>query len=372
MKERQADTPPYLRIVALTLVAILAILLGSVLRSMANVAIPVVMAIFVTLAILPLDRRVAAQMPGPLRWLSRAVVMIVLLICIGLFVGGLVYCIQRIAAQVPELTEQLGSILPEPDEPGPAGLWQDLRDLIDAQSGSLSSTMLEEAANIAQATVNAMGLMLTGIVLVLFLVLLAVSEGDLWRSKVAEIATGPRAGGWFGVFETLGATLRQFILVRTVLGVVTAALYSAWLWFFGIELLLVWALLTFLLNFIPNLGSLLSGLLPTFYALLTMDLGTAAVIAAGLLVIEQVMGNWVDPRMQGRRVSLSPLVILIAVLFWSALWGVAGAFLATPMTLSVMVIANNIPGIRSVALLLSNECTFDDLDEALDFHEPDG
>ncbi|WP_375257304.1 AI-2E family transporter [Citreimonas sp.] len=365
MNDDRITTDRYVQIATLTLVAILAILAGMVLRSMAVVAIPVVMAIFVTLAILPLDRGVAAHMPKPLRWLGRAVVMIFLLLCIALFVGGLVYCVQRIAAQVPDLTEELGSILPGPHEAGPAGLWQDLRNLIDARSGSLSSAMLEGAAGLAQMFANAMGMMITGTVLVLFLVLLAVSEGDLWHSKVGEISSGRGARDWYDVFETMGTTLRQFILVRTFLGLLTAAVYTAWLWPFAIDLLLVWALLTFLLNFIPNLGSLLSGVLPTFYAFLTLDFGTAFLIGAGLLVIEQVLGNWVDPKMQGRRVSLSPLVILIAILFWGALWGVAGAFLATPMTLSIMIIANTIPPLRPVALLLSNECTHADLDKAL-------
>lgn len=366
MTDQSTKSERYLRVATLTLAAILAILVGLVLRSMAEVAIPVVMTVFVALAILPLDRGVAARMPGPLRWLGRAVVMLILLVCIGLFVAALVYSVQRIAGQVPEMTEQLDSILPEPDEAGPGGLWHDLRNLIDAQSRSLSSSLLEEAAAFAQAVVNALGLVVTGTVLVLFLVLLAISEGDLWRSKVGEIAPGPRADGWYGVMESLGSALRQFIMVRTFLGLLTATAYTAWLWPFGIDLLLVWAVLTLLLNFIPNLGSLLSGLLPTFYALLTMDLGTALLIGGGLFVIEQVMGNWVDPRVQGRHVSLSPLVILIAVLFWGGLWGVAGAFLATPMTMTIMIVANNIPALRPVALLLSNECTYEDLDQALD------
>jgi AI-2 transport protein TqsA len=210
-----------------------------------------------------------------------------------------------------------------------------------------------------------MGLMATGTILVLFLVLLAVTEADVWHNKVGALATPREASDWYSVFDTLAVTLRQFIFVRAVVGMITAAAYTLWLWPFGIDLLLVWAILTFLLNFIPNLGSLLSGVLPTVYAFFTLDFGTAMLLGAGLIVIEQVLGNWVDPRMQGRRVALSPLVILIAVLFWGALWGVAGAFLGTPMTLSIMIIANNIPALRPVALMLSNECTHDDLDRAL-------
>jgi AI-2 transport protein TqsA len=88
-------------------------------------------------------------------------------------------------------------------------------------------------------------------------------------------------------------------------------------------------------------------------------------VGAGLIVIEQVIGNWVDPRMQGNQVALSPLVILIAVVFWGWLWGVAGAFLGTPMTLAIMIVSNAIPPLRPVALLLSNQKRPEDLDAVL-------
>jgi AI-2 transport protein TqsA len=357
--------PDRLKHATILLAIIAAILAGVALREMAGVAIPVVLAVFITFAILPLDRAVAKQMPRALRWLGRVAVMGFLLVCIALFVGGMAYCVQRIAGAIPDLSGQLGNVLPNPADENVSPFWSDLRNLIDAEEGSFSSTLLEQAARMAQMFVNAMGLMVTGTVLVLFLVLLAVTEADLWRRKVAAESSEDGAESWFDVFETLAETLRQFILVRTVVGLITAAVYAAWLWPFGIDLLLVWAILTFLLNFIPNLGSLVSGLLPTTYAFFTMDFGTAMLLGAGLLAIEQVIGNWVDPRMQGARVALSPLVILVAVLFWGALWGIPGAFLGTPMTLSIMIVANNIPALRPVALMLSNECTHEDLDRTL-------
>jgi AI-2 transport protein TqsA len=84
-----------------------------------------------------------------------------------------------------------------------------------------------------------------------------------------------------------------------------------------------------------------------------------------LIVIEQVIGNWIDPRMQGNQVALSPLVILIAVVFWGWLWGVAGAFLGTPMTLAIMILCNHVAVLRPIAVLLSNQGGAKDLDEVL-------
>ena len=94
-------------------------------------------------------------------------------------------------------------------------------------------------------------------------------------------------------------------------------------------------------------------------------MGSAALIAAGFFASEQAIGNFVDPRLLGRQIVLSPLVILVALMFWAWLWGAAGAFLATPIMLSLLVAFNHIAALRPIALVMSNQPTPDDLDRAL-------
>ncbi len=169
------------------------------------------------------------------------------------------------------------------------------------------------------------------------------------------------------IFDSLGAIaalLRRYILARAVLGLATALLYVGCLWAFGIDLLIVWGLLAFLLNFIPTFGSFVAGGLAVLYAFVQVDVGTALLVAAGIFVIEQVMGNFVDPRVEGRQVSLSPLVVLLAHLGWGWLWGVAGAILAAPMTIALVVVFAHVDALRPVALLLSNERDMAGLDRA--------
>src|SRR5690606_3089301 len=91
-------------------------------------------------------------------------------------------------------------------------------------------------------------------------------------------------------------------------------LYAGWLAIFGTPLLLVWGILALLLNFIPTIGSLIAGILPVLFVFAQQDLQTAILVAAGLLVIEQVMGNYIDPKVTGRQLSLSPLVVLVSLL----------------------------------------------------------
>lgn len=354
------------------LAVILVILAGWAMRSMAAVVIPVVIAVFVTLAAQPLDRAISGRMPRRLTWLGRLAVMLVLLVFLGAFIGGLAYCVQRIATALPNMPQSLDALLPQmgleggtsEENGGRPTMADNLRDILQNRGEEITARVIGTATSLAQTVASAMGVVFVGMFLVLFLVLIALGETETWEAKFDQMPSGD-GGNWRRAAATLGRALRRFIVTRAVVGVISATAYTLWLLPFGIELLLVWAILTFLMNFIPNIGAVISGVFPTLYAFFTLDPGTALLIGVGLTLIEQVIGNWVDPQLQGNQVALSPLVILIAVVFWSWLWGVAGAFLGTPMTLAIMILGNNVSRLRPVALLLSNQPNSRRLDEAL-------
>jgi AI-2 transport protein TqsA len=143
-------------------------------------------------------------------------------------------------------------------------------------------------------------------------------------------------------------------MIRLVLGLLTAALYVVWLWIMGVDLLTTWAILTVVLTFVPNLGSIISGTLPVIYAVLTRDLGTALAVGAGLFAIEQIVGNYIDPIIAGREVAVSPLVVLVSLLVWTFVLGPVGALLATPATIAIMIVCARIDPLRPFALMLSD------------------
>ena len=357
------------------LAGILVLLAGWALRATAVVVVPLVSALFIAVTLAPLDRAVAARLPGWLAWIGRVVVVGLLLFALALFFAGLVYAAQQVVAEMPEVSRGLSDILPAgasgldalerslsgggapPPEALAAGDGAPpaLRDLLE-QVGSVAGGWIVEAATaLAQRIAGAVGSFVAATIIVVFIVLLSLGEGALWRRKLAALWPGDGGSGWTAAIETLSVKLRRFLLMRLAMGALSAALYVGWLWLFDVRLLTVWALLTLLLSFVPNLGSVISGVLPTLYVFVTHDPQTAVAIGAGLFAIEQVVGNFVDPRLQGRQVALSPLVVLTAILAWGWIWGVAGALLAVPMTLAVMVICAQWPALRPLALLLSDQ-----------------
>ena len=389
------------RIMLLRCVAVMAvILIGWMLRATAPVVVPVVFSIFLALVIAPVDRWGIKQAPDRFRWLGHVAAMGTILLGLLVFLGCIWLAAQQVVERFPldfgeaaaGLLPSFGSEAPAASEPAIAfsspeaglpaageeaptsgagdaekessgGILSRLGALLGTAGGSLTSRLAVWASGYATSILGAAGSMLAAAVLIFFLTLMMLIEGPRWQEKIAAISGGPSRQDAMELAGVIADRLRRYLWARTILGAMTAILYVVWLWIFGVDLLIVWALLAFFLNFIPTLGSLIAGILPVLYVLIAKDLGTAMAVGAGLLVIEQVMGNYIDPRVQGRRVSLSPLVVLIVLLFWGWIWGIAGAVLAVPMTIAIAVISAHVGPLRPVALLLSNETDAEGIDE---------
>jgi AI-2 transport protein TqsA len=326
---------------------LLAIALIWFLRAAAAVTLPLVCGILIALAVMPVAAAVRRAVPKPLAWLGHVAAMAVVIAFLALFVGGISLAAHQVAAQA-------GALLPRLQQ---AVAGAPLAGLFD---GPLSpERLLGSLSGYATAIVRSAGAILSGIVLIFFLTLLVLTEVDDWRAKTAAAFGDGRR--WAESAEAVGQRFRRYFLARLLLGALTGLLYAAWLALFGMPLLLVWAMLALLLNFIPTVGSLIAGALPVLFAFALRDVGTAAGIAVGLLAIEQVIGNLVDPRVMGRQLSLSPLIVLVSLLLWTWVWGLAGALIAVPTTVLLTIAFAHVPKLRRVALLFSNERDLDGL-----------
>lgn len=340
---------------------LLALSIAWTLRATMMVTLPLAAALFIALAVSPVCSWVQARVPDKLNWLGYVAAMLLVLALLAVFVAGVTLAGQQVADQVPrdpgqfrQLQQQITQAVSRSGIAGVFGGTEQVAGQIGRMAQGLSSYSMAILRNITSTV--------SGLVLVFFLVLLMLVEAPIWNAKLAVISgSGER---WEKAAKAIGQRFRQYFVTRAMLGAITGLLYAGWLALFGVDLLIVWGLLAFLLNFLPTIGSLIAGILPVIYVFVTRDPGTAMIIAAGLLMIEQIMGNYVDPRLMGNRLALSSLVVLIALLFWSWIWGIVGALLAAPMTVLLVIVFAHLPALRPVALLLSNDRDFHDLDES--------
>lgn len=204
-----------------------------------------------------------------------------------------------------------------------------------------------------------------GIILV-YLVFLVVEQKG-FSAKLDALA-GPdpaRIARVRGIIRRINTDIRTYLWVKTLLSAVTGLISWIVMKAVGLDLAEFWAVLIFLLNFIPTIGSILGLVFPALLALAQFeDPLVPFVILTTLLGLTQIVtGNVIEPRMMGRTLKLSPLVILVSLAAWGSLWGVIGMFLSVPITVIAMIICAQFPQTRPVAILLSDDGNIAHLDD---------
>lgn len=152
-----------------------------------------------------------------------------------------------------------------------------------------------------------------------------------------------------------GAAMQQvqkYVAIKAAVSLATALLATSLTFLLGVDFPLLWGLIAFLFNFIPNIGSVIAAIPPVLLALVQHGPMSAALVGAGYLVINLVMGNIVEPRMMGRRLGLSTLVVFLSLVFWNWVWGPVGMVLSVPLTVIVKIILEHSQQFRGVAILL--------------------
>ncbi len=198
---------------------------------------------------------------------------------------------------------------------------------------------------------------LTFITVFLYLVFMLIERGRIFK-KIGLLGADDRERSV--IHETIadiGVMVRQYITVKTLSNLVTAAMSYAIMLIIGVQFAGFWALLIFVLNYIPIFGAASAITLPVLLCLVQPDGGgvrMALIAAVSLIGAEQVMSNGIEPRIVGRTLNLSPLVILFSLGVWGSLWGFAGLLLSVPITVTVMIILSQFRSTRAVAIMMSD------------------
>ena len=155
-------------------------------------------------------------------------------------------------------------------------------------------------------------------------------------------------------WTNIGIQVRQYLVTKTLVSLLTGAITFLIVWLLGIDFPLIWAFLTFLLNYIPNIGSTIAVICPCLLSLLQFDSFATPLVAFILLTtIQLTIGNIIEPRWMGFNLNISPLIVLLSLIFWGWLWGVMGMILAVPLTATIKIIFENIETLRPFAVLIS-------------------
>ena len=321
-----------------------AVIIVAGLRSAQTIMAPFFVSVFVAITLTPM-----------VLWMTRhrvptilAVLIVVLIIVIigagaGILVGtsvdvftqNLPFYEERLkdeAATLLQFAQQFGVAIPE----------EGVLGLIDP-GGALSF-----AANLLTGFGNLLANAFL-ILLIAVFILLEVSEIPV---RVRKALGRPDAEfGWFGQFAV---NLRRYLAIKTGVSLATGLLVALWLWILGVDFPFLWGLLAFLLNYIPNIGSIIATVPPFLLSVIQLGWGSSFLVAIGYLAVNMVFGNVVEPRFLGRGLGLSTLVVFLSMLFWGWVLGTVGLFLSVPLTMTAIIALKSKPETEWIAVILGS------------------
>ena len=229
-------------------------------------------------------------------------------------------------------------------------------DMLNIDSKLNISSILEKLfkAGVIQDAFNSM----TGILGDFFISLIFWLFMMLGKTKFEErlkFAYSDRKDAVEENIKLINTQLQSYIIIKTILSFIAGVLVTIILFIYGIDFALIWGLLTFILNFIPNIGSFIATAAPILIALLEYGFGLRTIsLTVLLLVVHNIIGNFIEPHYLGRRMDLSPVFVLFSLIFWGWIWGIVGMFLAVPIAAFMKILFSNIAPLKPVAVLMGS------------------
>jgi AI-2 transport protein TqsA len=318
---------------------------GAVLYLLADILTPLALALFLAVMIDGFARVLEARVPVVSR---RYAMPLAIVLSVAIF-GGAAFFIadnaasfgSQLVAYTPKLNDLIARVAGLLGMEAPPSLTQLVRQLNPASYLGQIARGLQDFLSTA------------AFVLVYLGFILASRRG--WERKVVHLfATREKRQEATTGFLRIRNGIEQYLWVQTVTGLMIAVASWICMAVVGLDNALFWAILIFFASYIPVVGGIVAVAAPPIFAILQFDtLWQAIALFVVLQAITTFVGNVILPRMQGQSLNIDPIVLLLALAFWSVVWGLTGAFLSTPLTTVMMVILAQFPGSRWIAVILS-------------------
>ncbi len=340
------------RIYQRVIVFIGVVLALALLKIGASVVIPLAIAVFVFMLVSPLmDRLTSIRVP---KMLAIAIVLILTTLLCLCFVYIIIAMINVLLVELPSYINKVTVF--------DAYISSWIRDVFNMEKDEFPSiiTMLnidwaQQVKNILSSLSSASASIVgdTAMVIV-YLLFLLMEKATIFPKISAAFPNSKNEAS--ELVKSISRQTSRYLTVKILISLITGVCFYLIAIVAKMDFPLVWGILACLLNFIPTIGSIVVTVLGTLMAAIQFmpHWGTVALIFLGFLTTEMILGNIIDPKLQGVQLNMSPFVILIMLAIWGYIWGIAGMFLAVPITCVIQVICANIPSLKPMAILLSS------------------
>ncbi len=234
-------------------------------------------------------------------------------------------------------------------------------DIAQLREGFNPSAALSMAGN----TLAQLGNMMTNAFLILLTVVFILAEEVGFTQKLKVLGNSEKTLHAIDMFTN---GVNQYVAIKTMMSLLTGLLIMVWLWILGVDYFVLWGMLAFLLNFVPTLGSIIAAIPAVLLAVVQLGVGEAALAGLGFLAVNFGVGNVLEPRIMGKGLNLSTLVVFLSLVFWGWVLGPIGMLLSIPLTMTVKIATESFEDTRWIGVILgSGKDLFQDSDLANHF-----
>jgi AI-2 transport protein TqsA len=319
----------------------------ALLYFLSGILIPLVIAFVLVVLVDAVVTFIDSRWPRAPRWAVSVLAGLTVIILASTSIFVLAQGAVRMVDQGPELVARIESILR--DLSRSVGLAEPVR--LRTLTGQVS--LPQVAGFVLSAAQGVAGAVL---LIVIYFSFMVAGRRRISRKVDAISGSSGKSNALKTIIERITADIRTYLWVQTITGAMLATASALVMLAVGLDNVFFWTVVLFLLSFIPMIGVTIGSVAPALFALLQFPSPWPGVaIFAGIQVVAFFIGNLIYPRMQADTQNIDPVVTLLALAFWTFLWGLPGAFLAVPMTLMLMMVFAQFDGTRWVAAALSND-----------------
>ncbi len=213
------------------------------------------------------------------------------------------------------------------------------------------------------ATVSSLSATVGNIIIVIIYIVFLLLEEVTFSKKIDLIFPEPNKREHIqNVLNEIYVSTNKYITLKTGISILTGGLSYIVLLLFGIDYAFLWAFLIFLFNYIPYIGSLIATFLPAIFAIVQFgSIWSFVWVFLAVETIQIIVGNYIEPKLMGKSLNLSPLVVVLALSFWGYVWDLLGMFLSVPITSILLVSLAQFPSTRNIAILLTENGNLDNI-----------
>jgi AI-2 transport protein TqsA len=326
---------------------LIVLFIGGVLLWLAKpVLFPFFIAIFLSFILYPiLDFATRLKIPKPLSILLILIITFFVLYLLGVlfYSSG-----KTFASEFPNYGQKISSILESLQEKFKLTSfeWDPLEWVNQLDISKIGSFLLASFGPFFSFISNLF-------LILIFLIFILAGRGNT-KTKIRNSFDKKRSSKIIDVIQKIDNQIQKYLAIKTVVSFATGVMVTIVLLIFGLDFAILFGFLAFVLNYIPNIGSIIATAFPVIIAVFQFEtIWPAFWILIILIVIQMTMGNFVEPKLMGYGLGLSPLVVLFFLFFWGWLWGIPGMILAVPIAAIVKIVCNNVPSLRFVSELMS-------------------